>query len=378
MRILYIAPRYHTNQVPIMKGMKENHHQIFFFSHYAGKIENYDYVMPEIIGYSKLYQWFDRFYVEKLHPDDPMARDFMLLKGFPPIFKLNKRMKAVKPDLVIIRERSVYSMVSYVLCKLHRYTCILYNQSPLWEESREDLAHRVVDSLTPSVRMTPVKGEEAAGLHKDPNAFFVPFVMEAKVAPDRRDYFRDGKIHIFTVGKYEKRKNLQMMLEVFRELQNKYPITLTIAGEYTAANHIEIYDSLCKYIEEHQLKGVTLKKNLTKEEMDREYLQADLFVIPSTGEPASISQLEAMAFSIPVICSDTNGTACYVQDGFNGFRFVDKSQDNLLEKVEAFLKEPKMIKTMGANANTYLQNHCRFDNYFTGIMQCMEAAQRKR
>lgn len=35
MRILYVAPRYHTNQRPIMKAMCEHHHEVFFFSQYA-------------------------------------------------------------------------------------------------------------------------------------------------------------------------------------------------------------------------------------------------------------------------------------------------------------------------------------------------------
>lgn len=372
MRILYLAPRYHTNQIPIMKGMREHGHEIYFFSHYAGKIEDYSYVTPEIIGYSPLYQIYDAIYTKWLHPNDPMAGDHKLLRGFPPIFKLNRRMKAVKPDLVIMRERSVYSMVSYILCKMHGYQTILYNQSPLWEGKRDDFAHRIVDKLTPKVRMTPVMGKEEPGLIKDEKAFFVPFVMETKVAPENREYLCDGMIHIFTVGKYEKRKNLQMMVEVFEQLKENYPIHLTIAGECTSKAHQGIYDSLEQYIKEHKIKDVLLKKNLSREEMEQEYTNADLFVIPSTGEPASISQLEAMAFSIPVICSDTNGTACYVENGLNGYQFADKNKESLKECVEQFLKGPDKIKVMGKNSYEYLEQNCQFENYFTGIMQCYD------
>ena len=56
MRFLYVAPRYHTNQIPIMKGLIENGHEVRFFGHYAGRIEDYAYVKPEIIGYSFLYR----------------------------------------------------------------------------------------------------------------------------------------------------------------------------------------------------------------------------------------------------------------------------------------------------------------------------------
>ena len=378
MRILYIAPRYHTNQIPIMKGLREHGHEVFFFSHYAGKIEYYDYVQPKVIGYALWYQIFDTFYTKVLHPGDPAARNFRLLKGFPPIMKLNRSIKEVKPELVILRERSVYSMLSYMLCRLHGYPCILYNQSPLWDKKRDDLAHKLVDRLTPKVRMTPVMGEEGPNLVQDEKAFFVPFVMDTKVSPVEREYCLDEQIHIFTVGKYEKRKMLLMMLQTVEALQTKYPVHLTIAGECTEQNHQEMYATLRQYVEEHQLQNVTLKKNLNKDEMDIEYRNADLFVLPSTGEPASISQLEAMAYSIPVICSDTNGTACYVQDGVNGYRFKDKDQIDLQSKIELLIKDPAAIKEMGANGYAYLQRNCQFENYYVGIMKCLAAVKETR
>lgn len=378
MRILYIAPRYHTNQIPIMKGLREHGDEIYFFSHYAGKIEDYSYVTPEIIGYSAIYKVYDYIYTRWLHKNDPLAGDRKLLRGFPPILKLNRRMKAVAPEMVIMRERSVYSMVAYMLCKLHNYKAILYNQSPLWVEKRDDFAHRIVDQLTPKVRMTPVKGKTAPELVRDQDACFVPFVMEVRKSSEQRTYLENGIIHIFTVGKYEKRKNLQMMIEVFEKLNSKYAVQLTIAGECTSQAHQSIFQNLEKYIHEHEIDHVILCRNLSRPEMEQQYEKADLFVIPSTGEPASISQLEAMAYSIPVICSDTNGTACYVVNDQNGYQFEDKNKESLQYCIEKFLKEPSKIKTMGKNAYEYLEQNCQFENYFTGIMKCYDILCKKQ
>lgn len=370
MRILYIAPRYHTNQIPIMKGLWEHGDEIYFLSHYAGKIEDYTYVTPEIIGYSLWYKILDFIYTKWFRRNDPMAMDWKLLHGFPPILKLNRRMKEIVPDLVIMRERSVYSMAAYLLCRIHHFKAILYNQSPLWLEKRDDIFHKIADRLTPRVRMTPVKGIEAPGLNRDENARFVPFVMEVSKEPEQRSYLRDGIIHIFTVGKYEKRKNLQMMLEVFERLEPKYPVRLSIAGECTTNAHQAVYANLEKYIKDNKIQNVSLYKNLNRGEMEQQYAGADLFVIPSTGEPASISQLEAMAFSIPVICSDTNGTACYVEDDQNGYRFEDQNADSLQSCIELFLKEPSRIVAMGRNSCEYLKQNCQFQNYYAGIMEC--------
>lgn len=374
MRFLYVAPRYHTNQIPIMKGLKERGHTVCFLSHYAGKIEDYSYLTPEVVGYSSIFKAVDYLYVHLLHKDDPKAADKKLLCGFPPAFRLSRRIKNFKPDIVIIRERSVYSMVTYLICRYYRIPAILYNQSPLWTEVKNDLPHRIVRGFTPKVRMTPVMGRPGSGLVREENVFFVPFVMEAKLSPENRKYCKDDVLHIFAVGKYEKRKNILMLAEIVNELSSQYPVHLTVAGECSTEFHKKYYEDVERYITDHDLqKKITLLRNLNREEMDREYTKADLFVIPSTQEPASISQLEAMAFSVPVICSDTNGSACYVKEGHNGFRFQDNDKDDLRRVMEQFMEHPELVKEMGSKSYLDVKTQYQFENYYKGIQECMQA-----
>ena len=132
-----------------------------------------------------------------------------------------------------------------------------------------------------------------------------------------------------------------------------------------------------QYIEKNKLQdNIRLLKNLTREEMDREYAEADLFVIPSTLEPASISQLEAMAFSLPVICSDTNGTACYVKEGHNGFQFKDNDKEELQRVMERFMKNPELTKELGSNSYSDVKTKYQFESYYEGIEECMRALNR--
>ena len=62
MRFLYVAPRYHTNQVPIIRGLKRKGHEVCFLSQYAGKVEDYSDLTPTVIGYSRIFLFFDRIY----------------------------------------------------------------------------------------------------------------------------------------------------------------------------------------------------------------------------------------------------------------------------------------------------------------------------
>lgn len=373
MRFLYVAPRYHTNQVPIMRGLKNKGHEICFLSQYAGKMEDYSDVTPIVIGYSRLFIFLDNVYIKLMGKLDQYAGDRKIKCGFPPIRKLARQIRQSGADLAILRERSVYSVCAYLICRRYHIPAILYNQSPLWEDRiKDDLPHNLMRMLTPRVRMTPVFGKKERGKVIEAGAVFVPFVMEPELAPEEKEWQKNGIISIFCIGKYEKRKNHQMMVEVAEHLANAYPIHLTIAGECTTAAHQDYYKKLEGYLKEKGLEEkVTLLKNLNREQVKEQYRNADLFVIPSTLEPASISQLEAMAFSLPVICGDKNGTACYVENGKNGWQFRDNDKESLQDAVQKIISDPGKMKRMGKNSFQFIIEKYQIDAYLEGIEKLM-------
>lgn len=379
MRFLYIAPRYHTNQAPIMKCLIENGHEVRFISHYRGRIEDYSAIQPVILGYSRIFSLWENFYVNVLHKNNSRAVDMKLKFGFPPAVKLRKEVKNFSPDVMIIRERSVYSIVSYLACRNLHIPAILYNQSPLWEEKiKNDLAHKLVRAALPKVRMTPVMGIEGHGHVKEDGAVFIPFVIEPKLRPEEKQWFRKGNINILCIGKYEERKNIQMLLEIFEDLCRQYPLTLVIAGECTSKFHRQYKARQEAFVKEHGLQErVKLLSNLGRDEIEELYRQADLFVIPSTAEPASISQLEAMAFSVPVICSDKNGTACYVKDGVSGFLFQDNQKEALEEKLRKMISDKKQMMEMGRSSYEVIQHSCGFSQYYQSVLECIDGQKDK-
>lgn len=374
MRFLYVAHRYHTNQAPIMKGLVERGHTVCFVSHYQGKLEDYTYVVPVVAGYSKLFSVVNWIYVHILQRKNSKACDMRLKYGFPSMRRVRKIVSDFNPDVMIIRERSVYSIFTCLACRRLGVPMILYNQSPLWEdEIKNDLPHRIVKSLLPQVRITPVLGVEGEGKVKEDGAVFVPFVMEPRLSPKEKKWFQNGKINILCVAKYEERKNILMLLAIFFRLADEYNLTLTVAGE--CADHFEraYKEKLERFISENGLtKRVTLLENLAYEDMEELYAHADLFVLPSTREPASVSQLEAMSFSVPAICSDTNGTSCYIIEGMNGYRFKDNNEEDLQRVILKCISDPDKLKAMGANGFKEIEENCKFDIYYEKIIACME------
>ena len=372
-----------------MRGWIEAGHDVMFVSQYAGRTDNTDVLKPVIMGYSGLYNRIHALYV-RIKKNDPYANDKRFKLGWPPYPKMRKLIREFHPDLVILREKSVYSVVSWQTCKGMGINGILYNQTPLWcrpEEIRHDPAHRLMDRLVPDKRMTPVLGNPEGGI-KDEKAVYIPFVMQPHLAPERREFCRNGKIHILCIGKYERRKNLLMMIKAVQNIQTKggrqaiqakmgtqaarteagIPIRLTIAGECSNRFHEEYKAELIQYIKENRLEElVELRENLGPEQVAELYRLSDLFVLPSSQEPASVSQLEAMSWSLPVICSDTNGTACYIEHGGNGYLFRNQDEDSLAKALRNAVSSPSHMKEMGEESYRLVMERHQFAQYYQKV-----------
>lgn len=371
-----MSHRYHTNQTTIMKGWKENGHEVRFLSQYAGKVEDYTYVQPIVVGYSLLFRAFDHIYVHFLKRKDPAAIDMKLKCGVPPLLKLAKYMKEFRPDIAIIRERSVYTICMYAICRHYHIPTILYNLSPVWDKPKKmDLAHKIVWKLTPKYRITPTNlvGIDFTGLVKDEYGYWAPFLMEPQVSPEEKTYFANGKINVFCIGKYQERKNLQMMIEAVEALLPQYDLHLTIAGELSNHFHEEYYKKVSGYVKEHKLEDrVTFYTNLNRQEIVREYRKADVYVVPSTGEPASITVIEAMAFSVPAISGSDNGTASYIDYGKTGYVFEDNNKADLINKLEKIICSRETLVKMGAAGYQHVKDNFQFKNYYGQIEKILQ------
>ena len=371
MKVLYMSHRYHTNQTTIMKGWKENGHEVLFLSQYAGKVEDYTWVQPVVMGYAALFRAFDYLYVHFLKRKDPFAIDMKLKFGIPPLFKIAKKIKEFKPDIAILRERSIYTICMYAICRHYHIPTILYNLSPVWDKPRKkDLAHKLVWKLTPEYRIPPTNlvGIDFTGLIKDEKGYWAPFLMEPQLPPEKKSYFADNRINVFCIGKYQERKNHQMMIEAVEELLPKYDLHLTIAGEISNSFHEEYFRKVSDYVRTHGLEErVTFLKNLNRTAIAEEYQKADVYVVPSTGEPASITVIEAMAYSVPAISGTDNGTASYIDFGKTGYVFEDNNKEDLKDKLEKIICDRERLVRMGAAGYRHVQEHFQFKNYYGQI-----------
>ena len=331
---LFTAPRYHTNQHFTVKALLDADHQVTFLALERGKSEVYDALQPTILS------------------ESPAMRTIGL--SAPIMTVLWSTIRSLDPDVVVVRNpNSAFGLLSVMAARLMRRTVVFYSQTPMHRKLgwRSRLVRSLPTRLASAQWITPVIGS----LETHPPAFgalrYVPFVMEPQTAPGQKTWFRDDVINLLSLGKFEVRKNHRLFLRAVADLSERFPIRSTVIGECTTQEHQRELAHLNNLHSSLGLCGrVTFKTNLSYSDVQREYQKHDLFVLPSRDEPAAVSHLEAMSHSLPVICSDSNGTQCYIRPGENGYIFRTDDLDHLVECMERIISDRSRLKEMGARS----------------------------
>ena len=331
---LFTAPRYHTNQHFAMKALLDAGHDVSFLALTTRRSEVYDALSPTVLGSSAALR--------------------SLGLGAPPPLEFLRLMMKVKPDAVVVRDpNSAYGFLSAATARLMRRTAIFYSQTSMHRKLKwwERFVRSFPAWLAGAKWITPVLG--APDTHSP--AFgalrYVPFVMEPQTAPKSRKWFAGGSVNVLCIAKFMRRKNHDLFIRAVAELAKRHGIRATIIGECTNSENKELLsevNGLASSLGVEDL--VRIKLNQPYWDVQREYTKHDLFVLPSRNEPAAVSHLEAMSHSMPVICSDSNGTQCYIRPGENGYIFRTDDLDDLVECMERIISNRERLIEMGARS----------------------------
>jgi len=146
---------------------------------------------------------------------------------------------------------------------------------------------------------------------------------------------QDGSIKILAVGRLIPRKGFRYLIQALEGLQN---ISLTIVGDGPEKESLR---SLASH-------GSVKFAGYVPHELMSDYYQSHhLFALPSLNEGMSNTVLEAMACGLPILMTDTGGTAELVQHNKNGFLLQKKSPDDIAEKIALYQKQPELLKLHG-------------------------------
>lgn len=334
MHFLFTAPRYHTNQHFAVKALIDAGHEVSFLALTKTRSEVYDALAPMVLGTSTLLST-GRLKV-------------------PPLLPFWSLMWRLKPEVVVVRDPNTgYGLLSIATARLMRRTTVFYSQT---------LMHRRLIWWKKFIRAFPAWLARAKwitpllGSPDDyPPAFgalrYVPFVMEPQTSPKDRKWFRGGAVGVLCIAKFMRRKNHHLIVQAIARLAERHNVRATIIGECTNDEHFELLSEIQELTVSLGVEDlVDIGLNLPYWEVQEEYARHDLFVLPSRDEPAAVSPLEAMSHSLPVICSDSNGTRCYIRPGENGYVFRTDDLDHLVECMERVIIDRDRLKRMGARS----------------------------
>ena len=403
MKILFTAPRFHTNQAAIVKELTENGHDVRYFVVFIGATEDHSVIKPLVLKPSKTTVREKRRLLKNV---DESTVESAIGGHFIPNFKFFKKaFEGFMPDVVICREKTNLTLHAKYMCDKYNIPCVLYDQESVYPlikkksavqaksnnsflkrlflkaESVFNTDKRLLKKMRnasgfPTVHMTPVQysklPKELSLSTKAENTYFIPFIAEKQNGIAKRNYFDGQALKILSVGKFRDYKNLKILPDALEILIksgfNNW--SLTIVGQVSNADEKQYLDELLKNFADKGLnEKVKILTNVPFSQMGDIYLANDLFILTSKREVASVAVIEAMSYGLAVVTTDYNGTASYVTDAGGGYVFETENAKNLADKI--MLAAPD-IKSLGQNAANYVSENLQFGNYYNAMSAMLE------
>jgi len=160
----------------------------------------------------------------------------------------------------------------------------------------------------------------------------------------------DDTLLILFVGYMDTFKGIFELEEAFSRMKDKN-VALIMVGEGPKKADLE------KKVLGHDLKEqVVLTGAVPREDIDKYYKSADIFVLPSHSEGIPLVILEAMASGLPVIATNVGGLSEVVDDGENGFLIHPKDVENLATKLERLIDDPRVRERLASNSVKIMEN----------------------
>jgi len=267
--------------------------------------------------------------------EEPCDTEYVSNISFPKgIYRLHKRLKELAKDYDVIQCFDIYYSLPAAYLIKEKPVFLRLGMDPYIEPLNDKLYFRYLVTRMVLPRMfRKVNVITNSIFLKEKFSKFNPmmirngFYLEDEKRKESKKILRkrlgipiDKRVLLFT-GKVIPRKNIEEIFSVLEEFEN---IFFLVVGSINEDNNgKKYYASLLKkytsFSDKYRFVGEVSSKDV------KEYLKAsDIYVFPSRLEGSPNSIIEAMAYGIPVICSDNVAHREIITQNKNGFIYKNR------------------------------------------------------
>lgn len=159
-----------------------------------------------------------------------------------------------------------------------------------------------------------------------------------------------SEVKALFVGRLERRKGIDLVLECAAPLMARYPrLSLTIVGDDSligeaGVTYRALYaERLERYVNEGRLRFMG---RVDEAQLQEHYGACDFLVAPSRYESFGLVLIEAMRHGKPVICGNVGGMREIVENGENGLLVGTDGPEDLLEAVSLLTLDADLRQAM--------------------------------
>jgi glycosyltransferase involved in cell wall biosynthesis len=361
MKILFVAPRFHTNQFLLIKTLLEKKHEVFFHVASIGQTEDHSLLVPVKYKQSKL-----SVFMEMIFGKGSATRK----NYFPQPVRYWRVFRQLKPAMVVIRDPyKLFSLMAACYALLTRSKIIFYTQEDLFRPRtrRTLLKQQLTIRFFKAAWMTPIKSSHAPEYHDRLKFMYyvpLPVIIKPNDTCDK-DISSEGP-RILMIGKYhQERKKHLLLLQALDKLKSRYRFKATIAGECAREDQWLKFKVIKEVANQLQLAGLLeLKQNIPYSKMAELYASHHIFVMPAINEQYGVSVNEAMGYGLPVICTDSCGARFNISNGNNGFVIKSDNLDELTASLEILISDHQKLIQMQAQSLQYARENLSADAFY--------------
>ena len=158
---------------------------------------------------------------------------------------------------------------------------------------------------------------------------------------------------IISIGRLEEVKDFKTLILIFSKISQKYEnITLKIIGSGSQKESLE------KIIKENLENRVILTGTLSEDDIKKELLKSDIFVLTSKSESFSLVLCEAMNYGLPCVAFDVDvGPREIIENNQTGFIIPDRNVYEMQNKTQELIDDIELRKKIGQKAHNSAQKY---------------------